>query len=65
MPRKYTRKDWVTTAQASLEWNCRPRWFLTRIKSGTFKPGIHYRNVSDGNRPTYQFCLAEIEKLYG
>lgn len=58
-------RKFVPTAQA-VEQTGRSRfWFLSRIKSGTFKEKVHYRNISDGRRPTYEFCLDEIEALYG
>lgn len=58
-------RKFVPTAQA-VEQTGRSRfWLLSRIKSGTFKRGIHYRNISDGRRPTYEFCIEAIEALYG
>lgn len=58
-------RKFISTAQAVEQTGRSRHWFLSRIKSGTFKRGLHYRNISDGQRPTYEFCIAEIEALYG
>ena len=58
-------RKFIPTAQA-VEQTGRSRfWLLSRIKSGKFQKGTHYRNTSDGRRPTYEFCIEEIEALYG
>ncbi|QHU99585.1 hypothetical protein [Synechocystis sp. CACIAM 05] len=64
MTRKYTKRVWTPTNEAAKKLNRHPDWLRTRIKSGTFSVGVHYRNTSDGVRPTYEFCLEEINKLY-
>jgi hypothetical protein len=65
MPRKYTKRQWIPTKEAAKALYLSPQTLLNRVKAGAFKRGIHYRNVSVGDRPIYQFCLEEIEKLYG
>jgi DNA-binding Lrp family transcriptional regulator len=65
MPRKYTRREWIPTRIAAEKLHLTPQSLLYRIKAKIFKRGIHYRNVSSGDkRPQYQFCLDEINKLY-
>jgi hypothetical protein len=64
MTKKYPKRVWTSTNEAAQKLDRHPSWFRSRIKSGTFRVGIHYRNTSDGVRPTYEFCLDEIDKLY-
>lgn len=64
MTRKYTKRVWTPTNEAAQKLDRHPSWFRARIKSGTFRVGIHYRNTSDGVRPTYEFDLEAIDKLY-
>lgn len=59
------KRLWLSTTNAAKYLGRSRCWLLARIKSGTFSVGVHYRNTSDGVRPTYEFCLEEIEKLYG
>ncbi len=64
MPRKYTKREWVPTQEAVKRLFMSRQTLSNRIQAKIFKRGIHYRNISAGKRPTYQFCIDEINKLY-
>lgn len=57
-------RKFVPTSQAVTQTGRSRFWLISRIKSGKFKKGTHYRNTSDGRRPTYEFCIADIESVY-
>ena len=59
------RRKFVPTSQAKKALGRSRDWFTARRKSGTFVLGIHYKNTSDGSRPTWEWCIEEIEALYG
>lgn len=62
---KLNSRLWLSTTNAAKYLGRSRNWLLSRVKSGTFSVGVHYRNTSDGMaRPTYEFCLEEIDKLY-
>lgn len=54
----------VPTAQAAEVLGKSKYWLISRVKGGQFKNKQHYVNVSKGARPTYEFCVEEIQKLY-
>ena len=58
------RRKFVPTSQAMKILGRSRDWFTARKKSGTFVSGIHYKNTSDGVRPTWEWCIEEIEALY-
>ena len=60
-----TKRKFVPTSQAMKTLGRSRDWFTARKKSGTFVSGIHYKNTSDGVRPTWEWCIEEIEALYG
>ena len=37
-----------------------PKWILARIRDGRYEHGVHYVNVSDGDRPNYLVSVAAI-----
>jgi hypothetical protein len=57
-------KKFVSTTEAMQQTGYSRDWFMARIKSKSFVKGKHYRNTSDGRRPTYEFNLEAIEKFY-
>ncbi|MDB9427186.1 helix-turn-helix domain-containing protein [Microcystis aeruginosa CS-564/01] len=56
---------WKTTKQVAENLGVSKDKVLEWVRSGTFKPGTHYRNISfDGKRATYRFDLEKINQLF-
>jgi hypothetical protein len=55
-------RKFLPTSQAAQYLGRKRNWLMSRVRSGTFKKQNHYRNVSDGMRPTYEFDVIAIEK---
>ena len=55
---------WVEPDVVARELGLKPGQLRDRIKSGFFAYGLHYINVSHGEKPVYRYSLGEIKKLY-
>jgi hypothetical protein len=55
-------RKFLPTSQAAHHLGRKRSWLMSRIRSGTFQKSKHYRNTSDGMRPTYEFDVVAIEK---
>lgn len=57
--------DWKSTKQVAANLGVSKDKVLEWIRSGVFKFGVHYRNISfDKKRPTYRFNLEKINQLF-
>jgi excisionase family DNA binding protein len=56
---------WKTTKQVAENLGVSKDKVLEWVRSGIFKPGTHYRNISfEGKRATYRFDLEKINQLF-
>ncbi|MFN9965193.1 MAG: helix-turn-helix domain-containing protein [bacterium] len=56
---------WKTTKEIAENLGVSRYKVLKWVRSGIFKPGTHYRNISfDGKRATYRFDLEKINQLF-
>lgn len=63
-PCKKVKRKFVKMTEALCTTGYSRDWFMTRVKSGTFQRGVHYRDTSDGAVPRWEWCIEEIEALY-
>lgn len=59
------RRHWVSSGEAEARLGV-SRWTLLRRRP-EFTLGVHYRSIGKrgAGRPTYQYCLDEIERFWG
>jgi hypothetical protein len=55
-------RKFLPTSEAAQYLGRKRCWLMSRIHSGTFQKSKHYRNTSDGIRPTYEFDVIAIEQ---
>ena len=57
--------NWKTTKQIAEGLGVSRHTVLGWVRTGTFQPGLHYRNISFGKkRPTYRFDPEQINQLF-
>ena len=57
--------NWKTTKQIAEDLGVSKYVVLNWVRTGTFQPNVHYRNISfDKNRPTYRFNPDKINQLF-